>query len=300
MNEVMDTLSRILDTKLYESNLRYCLVDFEKHPYRVDGQKARVNMAEDFVEFEELLLSKRLKRYLGVGISIQASEICAIDVDKCFAIKNDLSSADKRALDILDRFKNVAYCEFSFSGNGLRVLFRYPIIKDYSDKYFIKNKEVGTEYYQPSNSSRYVTVTGIAIHNNTIRHHPDLQPVLLKFLEDYMRKPEGSKSSILTSDEETRTIEQLMVEVKRLYFKNNHFMNLWFGQAPGSGKNESELDYQLMCLLFENITQDDELILQIFESSPYFKSKDAHHIEKWTRQEYRYPNYILSSIRRGK
>ena len=47
--------------------------------------------------------------------------------------------------------------------------------------------------------------------------------------------------------------------------KNSTFQDLWFGVAPGSGKNESELDFQLLAMIFENITQNEEQLKALFE-----------------------------------
>ena len=42
------------------------------------------------------------------------------------------------------------------------------------------------------------------------------------------------------------------------------------------------------------------LLKQIFEASPYFKTKDSKHIFKWNYQEGRYFNYVYDMIRRTK
>lgn len=292
----LETLSNITTTNLISANLRYCLVTPAKLPIKIDGVSARPNHEEDFVDLEALVTCDSLDKYAGVGISIQASKICAIDVDHCFSNAFDITSVDNRAKDILTRFKDVAYCEFSFSGKGLRVLFKHDIISDYSLTYYIKNEKQQVEFYQPSNSFRYVTITGRSIYDNVIDDIPDY--VLQEFLDDYMKKPEQKTHMSSTPDVETRTYEQLLIQVKRLYLKSFQFQNLWFGQAPGSGSNESELDYQLIAQLYEHVTKDHDLLKQLFEASPYFKSKDYKHIYKWKNQNGRYYEYVYSVIRR--
>lgn len=291
----VDTLVDLTNTHLYESNLKYCLINEKKRPFKIDGTPARPNAVEDFVDFESLLQCEDLRPYAGIGISIQASNVCAIDVDHCFSSKFDVSSADDRAKDILNRFKDIAYCEFSFSGTGLRVIFRHSILDKYSETWYIKNESNQIEYYQPSNSFRYVTVTGKTIHNNVVRVIDT--NVLIGFLNDFMQRPFRKQYDVDTEEVETRTIEQLKKKVKFLYLTDSQFQNLWFGIAPGSGKNESELDYQLIAFLFERITQDKQILKELFESSPYFKSKDFKHINKWKNQDFRYYNYVYNRIK---
>lgn len=293
----LTTLEKIVNTHLCEEDLKYCLVSSNKHPLKIDGTPARPNTLTDFVDLTELVKCENLEDYAGIGISVQASNICAIDVDHCFSTALDITSADSRAKDILERFKDIAYCEFSFSGKGLRVLFKHSVIDDYSLKYYIKNEKFGIEYYQPNTSYRYVTITGNAIADNSLNMVSD---ELTDFLNTYMLREVRKSSEVITQIEETRSYEELMRLVKVTYLKNNVFQEAWFAEAPGSGKDESEKDYFLIAYLYENITQDKELLRQIFETSPYFKSKDSHHIYKWNNQEHRYYNYVYNTIRRTK
>lgn len=293
----LDVLGRLVDTKAVFADLRYCLVNDAKVPFRIDGEPARTNMLNDFVDLEQLLTCDKLDEYAGVGISIQASNICAVDVDKCFAIANDVSSADERAKFVLDLFKNCGYCEFSFSGHGLRILFKRELIADYSQKYYIKNKKVDIEYYQPSNSNRYVTLTGNVIFDNSVDNTEELDKSLFTLLDRYMLRPQRIKSATQTVSTETRSFEELRKLLRPHWFTNTRFQDVWFGKAPGSGKDESERDYFLLSYLYENITQDKELLRQLFESSDFFKSKDAHHVYKWMQQDHRYYNFLYDNIR---
>lgn len=298
--DILDTINNIIESSLVSASLKYCFVDSKKHPFKSSGELARPNRCDDFVDLTELLQSTDICSYSGVGISIQASNVCAIDVDHCFSLPFDISTADSRAKDVIRRFKDVAYIEFSFSGQGLRVIFRTDVIDNYSDKYYIKNESKSIEYYQPNKSFRYVTVTGRTIENNQIVYNKNILSILKCFLDDYMIKPIKQTYEVKTESIETRTYEDLMKLVKVHYFKDYIFQNLWFNPAPGSGSNESERDYQLVAYLYENITQDKDLLKQIFESSPFFKSKDGKHIGKWKGQEGRYFNYLYDIMRRTK
>lgn len=296
----LEVIDNIVNSSLLIPQLRFCLVNAAKRPFKIDGTIARPNIVEDFVEFEDLFQCSNLKDYAGIGLSIQASNVCAIDVDHCFVKPFDITSIDERGKDIFQRFKDIAYCEFSFSGTGMRILFLADIIQDYSDKYYIKNESKSVEYYQPTKSFRYVTVTGKQLSKSKIQHHSYIDDTLKEFLDDYMLKPERKVYSIKTETVETRSFEQLLKLVKYHYFTNSKFQDLWFIPAPGSGSNESERDYQLVAYLYENITQDKDLIRQLFETSNFFKTKDSKHIWKWTNQEHRYYNYLYDVMRRMK
>ena len=187
MNAI-DVIDRLSNTNLMFENLKFCLVDERKRPFRIDNSPAKPNDINDFVDFENLFQCTNLELYAGIGISIQASNVCAIDIDHCFSVPNDVSSGNEISDYFLNLFKDDAYCEFSFSGTGLRILFRQSLIQDYAMKYYIKNQEYHIEYYQPSNSYRYVTLTGNVIYSNSIDSGKNLSNKILEFLNKYMKK----------------------------------------------------------------------------------------------------------------
>lgn len=295
----IEVIEKVVNTELANADLKYCLVNTTKQPFRFDGNIARPNTVEDFVDINTLLTSTVLDDFAGIGISVQASNVCAIDVDRCFNVANDINSADDRAKHILEMFKDKAYCEFSFSGTGLRIIFKTKTIDNYSDKYYIKNEKYKVEYYQPTKSFRYVTLTGNTIANNKVEYDESLFETVENFLNEYMKRKVIARE-VLEEVEETRSYEELMKRVKYLYLKDTIFQDLWFTNAPGSGKDESERDYHLVAYLYENVTQDKDLIKQIFETSHFFKTKDSHHMYKWTNQNFRYFNYLYDRIRRTK
>lgn len=288
------TIQNIINNKnIFDGDLKYCFMDKNKVPYTVGNYKAKPNVIEDFVELEKMLDNNRIEDYVGVGLSIQANEICAIDVDKCFSNKFDISSADSRALEIIEIFKDIAYIEFSFSGNGLRVLFKSDIIENYADTYYIKNSKNGIEYYQPSNSYRYVSITGKFIINNFVLNYVD-KSLLLFFLDNYMTRPKLEKKCNVGQILDTSVdYEQLLIHH---YRSNFQFQDVWFSKAPGAGKDESEKDFYLLSYIYTNITQNKDKIKELFEMSPFFKSKDSNHKYKWSYNNYRYFNYIYNRL----
>lgn len=293
----IDTLEQIINSELVNYDFRYCFVNRSKIPYRPDGFEARTNVVTDFVTLNELMDSPMLtrKRIVGIGVSIQASNVCAIDIDDCFAESFNFDSVDERGKEILELFEDVAYCEFSFSGHGMRILFLHDIIKNYNERYYIKNSKLNVEYYQPSESNRFVTVTGRYIRNNPIQHATNIDIALNQFLEQYMVRPQKSKKVLATMND--IDFESAMNKVTRLYIVNSKFQSLWFSTAPGSGYDESERDYQIVAMLYENVTTNEDMIRQLFETSPYFQSKDERHLQKWTNNDYRYFKYMYSHLR---
>ena len=294
MNNALDTLLRIAENEnILNSNLKYCLVTQKKLPYKLDNTPAKINNNNDFVDFQELL-NGELEKYAGLGISIQASNVCAIDVDKCFERPFDITTGDKRAIDIINRFKKYAYIEFSFSGKGLRVIFRQKYNFD-NKKYYIKNETNSIEYYQPEKSYRYVTITGMTIVNNPINSIYNFENVIEQFLNDYMVRPIKNARKINEVDNDV-SVDVLRRKIKRKLLLDNRFQEVWFSKAPGSGADGSERDYYLLSYLYENITQNKENLKTLFEESQFFKSKDFKHICKWKNQDYRYYNYLFNKI----
>jgi putative DNA primase/helicase len=291
----LDCIKSIVDTNLILAPLKYCLVDDKKHPFQINGEYAKVNDVNTFVDILTLLNCEHLENYAGVGISIQASGVCAVDLDKCVLKPFDETTINSLALEIINMFKTFAYVEFSFSGKGIRIIFNKYIIKNYAASFLYKNSKLGVEYYQPDNSSRYVTLTGRFIHNTDFIKNEVNCEKIYEFLKKYMLRQKQILPS-LKDEQENLKPEELMRLVKYNYFKNGSFQDLWFTKAPGSGKDESERDYRLINYIYNNITKNKEKIKYIFEQSEFFKTKDKKHIYKWQYNDYRYYNYIFNNI----
>lgn len=298
----IDTIERIIDTNLAIADLRFCLVDAEKHPFTLRGNMARVNHNEDFSAIEDFANCKVLGEFAGLGISVQASNICGVDIDACVETPNDPSTISKYALSIIEIFKSWAYIEFSFSGTGIRILFRQKNIEDYKKKYYVKNSAKHTEYYQPGTkeevSPRYLTVTGRAIYDNPIDSGEDHMKDVLKFLDADMKRKYVAEYEVATKHEEhdDRTVEQLVNIAKLCMISDGDFCDLWFHKAPGSGSDESERDFFLLKKIYTKVTKDKEKLREVFEQSDFFKSKDRKHVAKWNNSNHRYFNYIFERL----
>lgn len=299
----LETLINISNNKnLVCYDFRYCLVDSSKRPFTINEVLVRPNHSEDFVKIEELLdvEIEVLDSYEGLGVSVQASNICTIDIDHCASNRFDVESLDYRAKDIIEIVKDFAYVEFSFSGSGVRIFFKAHKIDNYEQIYYTKNSTTNIEYYYPEGSARYVTITGKTIVNNPIKMLTyDEQQLLMMFLNKYMKRKYELHINNVVEHKDDRSLEDLMKLVKYRYMTNNSFQDVWFSPAPGSGYDESERDYKLIAEIYDNITKDKDKIKQIFEQSPFFKSKDLKHINKWQKQDGRYFNYVYSRINKG-
>lgn len=305
----LDTLERIINNEhLYNYPFRYCLVGTDKIPYSVKGTRAHPNLSEDFCSLDELSQSPNIEKYAGIGISIVESKICAIDVDKCFKTPFDINSIDERGKDILEMFKDKAYIEFSFSGRGLRILFDVDNIPNYGLTYYIKNDKNKIEYYQYQGTARYVTITGQVIFDNEFSKMTNLDTVY-QFLNKYMLRPKPSLKPRFTCDltgNNDLSINELLKKVKSLYLKDIEFQDLWFMSVEehitllhcnvqGESK-ESNADFKLLSILFNNIVEDKEKLRMVFEASPYFQNKDQKHLKKWYYSNYRYYEYVYSHL----
>lgn len=292
----LDVVYNILNNNNLSSfPFKYCLVDNNKVPHNLKGELAKPNNSSDFSYIEDLPFDI-LNEYKGLGISIQSSNITAIDVDHCFKEPFNLLSCTSLGEEIMNLFKNHAYIEFSFSGTGMRIFFinDHPI-ENYQHIYYIKNSKLGIEFYEPYFNARYVTITGKHIFNNPIKIL-DIS-VINNFLNNYMVRPlKSCKRNILKESKHVKNKEEYMLDIKKLYFKNSDFQNVWFSKAPGSNSNESELDYKLLSYIYDYITDDVEMVKILFMESPFYKSKDWKHINKFTKNNYNYFYYVMNKI----
>lgn len=295
MNAI-ETINRIVKTKLIEKDFKYCLVNSNKIPFTVTNGFAKTNNLDDFVGLEELLNNDKLETYSGIGISVQASNISAIDIDNCVSKPFSKKHINKFAKGIIEIFKNTSYIEFSFSGTGIRIILDVDPIEDYSSKYRIKNSKNGLEFYQHSMLGRYVTVTGKYLYNNSISKIEN--KTIVDFLEKYMKRVVNN-TEYIDEEEDDRDLKTLLKIAKRHYIKDYNFQDLWFTPAPGSGKDESERDFFLLRYIFYNITKNRSKAKEVFEQSEFFKTKDQKHIYKWNRNNGWYFNYMFDNILGG-
>ena len=262
---------------------------------------------QDFSSFESIMKDYNSIKSdkIGVGIGIFDS-LCGIDIDNCFSEEGKISEL---AIDILKRMKS--YTEKSLSGKGLHIYFKMKPeeqIEIDKEKFYNKMNEnqlktngfkgtKGLEVYQGTIDNRYLTLTGekfLKIDELREISRNELQEIL----EKYMKRPENpfqrNNSSIDYSniDFEGRNYLQEALERKT----DDRLIELWNETPSGSGGNESETDQALMNKLAYYCNKDENLMIQAFESSPYFQQKDDYHLKKWNRDDYK-QSTISNAIR---
>ena len=244
------------------------LTEKGKIPFNLStGGYAKSNDETTFATYPILLntITKYLKfdengkQIGGVGLGIFRG-YSAIDIDHCV---DENGSISEMALDIIT-FCN-SYTEYSPSKTGIRIIFKTQVKID-KDNFYINNSNLGLEIYISDNTSKFVTITGDKISGDII-NEIDITYILNK----YMKKGQFNIEKALKKDAKLN--------------------ELWNKQAPGSHADESESDMALCCKLAYYLHNDEQLIKEYFEMSPYYKSKDAAHKKKWAS------SYAMETIR---
>lgn len=242
------------------------LTDKGKIPYDVvRNSLAKSNDKSTFYPYKTIL--SYINNYLklddkgafvgGLGLGI-FNNFSAIDIDDCINDKGEISDM---AQDIIDYCQS--YTEKSPSGHGIRIIFKTDF-KDFDKTvYFTNNRNLGLEIYIEGFTNKFVTITGNAIVAS------EINKVNIKYILDkYMKKQQSSE-----------------IGIEKFFEKDKKLKELWNNKAPGSGANESELDMALCSKLAFYLRKDADAIDNAFKSSPYFKSKDKKHKEKWLARE---------------
>ena len=261
---------------------------------------ASPNNRNDFSSYDSILRDYNSIKSdkIGVGIGIFDS-LCGIDLDHCFKE----GKPSQVAIDILKKMKS--YTEKSLSGEGLHIFFKLKPeeqIKVNQMTHYIKMNEKqlqengfkdtgGLELYQGTKDNRYLTLTGdkfLKIDEIREISKEELQDII----ETYMKRPEKNipttsqtfNQSSINYDKQDKTDEDFLnIGLE----KDEELIRLWNETPSGSGGNESETDFSLLTKLAFWTNRNEELMIQAFESSPYFSRKDDKHQTKWNeRKEY--------------
>lgn len=249
-----------------------------KVPYDVvTGGYARSNDKSTFHSFTQALskmhqfygFNENNKMTGGLGLGI-FNGYSAVDIDKCR--DPETGELNELAKEIIDYCGS--YTEISPSKTGIRILFKTKSVID-KKNYYINNTKLGLEIYISENTNKFVTITGDTIYPNDIR-----EVNLDYILDEYMRKHPIRTELITSVNIDARIIKALE--------KDKKLIKLWNTVAPGRGSNESELDLALCNKLAFYVNGDYNKINEAFIESPYFKSKDDAHKDKWmNRDDYR-------------
>ena len=262
---------------------------FCTHYKKTPTNNTKPNDKKTFYSYDEMMRIK--KDYEGIGIGIFDS-YCGIDIDHCIDEKGSLSEVAK---DIIKTIKS--YTEKSLSGTGIHIIFKCENQEQINSmKYYTKMNENqlqkngfketgGLEIYQGNFDNRYLTLTGNVINKELATIDFD---TIKKVIEKYMKKPESNYQSNL---QKTTTYQNNTSEDEKFLQiglqKDDKLIELWNSTPSGSGGNESETDQALMNKLAYWCNNNEGLMIQSFEQSPYFQRKDDYHQKKWnTREDY--------------
>ena len=263
---------------------------------------AKSNDIRTFTTFTEAkkLLAKAQQTYKGKNVGLGFGlfgPFCGIDIDHCVNDDGIISDTASRIMDMFDG----AYMELSPSGTGVHIIFHtFTKYQKGYQKYFTKmNAEAcktngfsdigGLEFYQGFVDSRYLTLTGNCISPGKDNDHTFGKEKIEKFLETYMFKPQPTAPvtppvEFDSSDDEDKAWIKWALQKR----KPQDLMADWTKTASGSGGTESEDDLRFCQDLAFWCNKNKEVMRAIFEASPYFKSKDQDHLDKWNnREDYR-------------
>ena len=267
-----------------KQNALFCTWKLEpngKVPYNpVSGFRAKSNNPNTFHSWSTILnyiseyyvIDDKGKATGGVGLGI-FNGYSAIDIDHCVGEDGKLSDM---ANDIV-HFIN-SYTEYSPSGTGIRIIFKTPTLIN-KETHYIHNQNIGLEIYISNNTNKFVTLTGNTLFNNDIAE-VDISYIVEKYMSKTTRKIAVDTVYNVLDEEDVKIKNKLRVSAK--------FREIWHKDAPGSGADESEIDLTLCNFLAEVFEGNYNAIEQSFQMSPYFKSKDDKHKDKWlSRSDYR-------------
>lgn len=242
-----------------------------KIPYNPrSGNHAKSNDTSTFTDFQTAYTVYSNSGYDGLGIGI-FNNIGAIDIDHCI---NDGVYSDM-ALDIIERMGS--YTEISPSGAGIRIVFSISDFQYDKELYYINNHKIGLEVYIAGSTSKFVTITGDKINDNSI---VDGTTNLKEVLSTYMLR------SLKEVSVQTNTLDKQHHEdfLKIGLEKDEKLKEYWHGARPHG--NESEDDAGLMRKLLYWCNNDSTKAIQAFRSSPYAIGKDDKHKKKLDRTDY--------------
>lgn len=251
-----------------------------KVPYDVkNGTLAKSNDKSTFYSFKTIL--NYVQNYLvfdknnamlgGIGLGI-FNGFSAIDIDHCVDENGVISDM---AQDIIDYCQS--YTEFSPSKTGIRIIFKTNLKNFDKTKYYTNNRKIGLEVYIEGATNKFVTITGNAVFPCDIN-----EVDILYVLNKYMLK------SATNNAIQSKTGNSGYADITKFLNTDTKLSELWNSQASGSGGNESEVDLALCSKLAFYLNKDADAIDTAFQDSPFFKSKDNEHKNKWLkRNDYR-------------
>lgn len=257
--------------KFMKDHGRFCLWKFvmkpgktkpDKIPYRINGKRADATNPQHYSSFEETVKAFAGGGYAGIGIGC-FEPLRLVDVDDC-VVNGKLDARGQNIIDTLD-----SYTELSPSGNGIHIFILADRFAYDSERYYINNRNTHVEVYAPDVTSKFLTLTGKAIHGADVSERSaQLQVVLDK----YMKRPDADVTAPVVdapgsflSDESVYTKASKSKQAEK-------FNALWNGEIP-EGKSPSEADMALAEILAFWCGGDTEQMDRLFRRSGLMRDK---------------------------
>ena len=277
----------------------------------INKGKAETDNEELWTTYIRAAAYSKEKNLGGIGFRFSGN-IVGIDIDH-----TDIPDRKILADAIYKCFKGT-YIERSPSGNGFHIIAlfdRSQLPSNYKSDYRQKHSKLGLECYIGGVTNRYFTFTEDVINAVSIT---DQTENILFFLDKYMKKDEVQ---IISKNQETLDEQKMPQPIQiaprppsydsddELIWRienskqGEKFKVLWYGnewrkiykRADNSG-DHSGADAALCCILAWWTQGNADEIDRLFRLSPYYAQKDAKHLEKWERYDYRIERTINGAI----
>ncbi len=246
-------------------NHPYWCVRKKKVPYNpLSGHKAEPNNKATFAPYEKA--AAVVDQYDGFGVLL-VEGLSAIDIDHCIVE----GSISPRALEVIEEADS--YTEVSPSGEGIRILFRSNPAFQYQDKrYYIKNSELGLEFYISGSTNRYVTVTGQQLPQSGIFRELSDQEINALLERHMLRKKAREEREPASSSGESILLEHEILTKAEKSKNGPLFSALWRGDISGYN-SQSEADLALCNILAFWCGRDAAMMDSLFRQSALYRPK---------------------------
>jgi putative DNA primase/helicase len=230
--------------------------DGTKHPYQIDGFKAKTSAPRTWASFTDVIrrFQNSGKKFKGIGFVFTADDVyCGIDLDHSV---ND-GVVSESALKIVRDMSS--YTEISPSGTGLHIIVGATIRGH-------RRRTQGIEMYD---SAQFFTMTG-----NRLEGTSAIINIRQKELDKLYAQAFGTpSSSVIASKPKLQSVPLMDAEVMLLceQAKNGaKFRALFNGDVSSVNGDYSAGDIAL-CSMFAFYTQDSAQINRLFQSSELYK-----------------------------
>lgn len=231
----------------------------------VAGQKIGCNNPDSWATFDEAAAYCISHHLAGVGIMLDDSGLCAIDIDDCIDKAGNMTSYARR---IIDRFG--AYTEISISGSGVHILCLCdPDLHINCNLRQLPN----SNKLEMASYNKYITISGNCIHQMHTDKNctEDFQmlynhQVLLNGAEN--KNKQNQKKSVKNHYELCHSDLAVLSMIRRS--KDYQAQNLYDGVTS---LNKSQADFRLCLRLMYWCHEDSAQVDRLFRGSALMRDK---------------------------